>query len=479
MKQNWLINGGFLLALAILSTMGWLNYLNLRAMNEYEHWENHAYAVSQEFEELLSALGDMERGERDFVRTAREEFLGPYHAAFGHIDRQLARLRGLTKEDTRHEDRLSGIAELIKERLALAEKTIETRRMTTSQSAYPAGAAENGHALMDEIRTRVTVAHSEEEELLNRLIDAEDVNINKTLLVLIAGSLVSFSLLTMVFLLLRREIGQRVRIEEELRKHRDHLEELVQKRTLLLEQAKVEAETANLAKSAFLENMSHEMRTPLTGIMGVVDLLLLNGQEEKERHFLNKARTAAESLRQLINDILDFSRIESGQITFTAQPFVLRNCIRVAADMFAMEAERKGLRLFQEIDERVPVMVVGDEGRIRQVLVSLLGNAVKFTEAGEISVSVRLVPDSDARGEDHLLFAVRDTGIGIPADYLENIFEKFSQADASSTKKYGGVGLGLALSRQIVEKMGGKIRVESRHGEGSEVSFSLPLKSPP
>ena len=242
-----------------------------------------------------------------------------------------------------------------------------------------------------------------------------------------------------------------------------------------LEQAKLDAEAANLVKSDFLANISHEMRTPLTGVMGVIDMLLIDARTDEDRHYLEMAKMSANSLKGLINDSIDFARYATGEMSSRMRPFNLRSCVRDAADVFVMEVNRKGLRYLEEIDDGVPEIVRGDAGRLRQVLVNLIGNAVKFTEHGEIGVSVRPASDPARPRQDILLFAVRDTGCGIAADYLENIFEKFTQADASSTKKYGGSGLGLALARQIVENMGGNIRVESRYGEGSIFSFTIPF----
>jgi PAS domain S-box-containing protein len=286
-----------------------------------------------------------------------------------------------------------------------------------------------------------------------------------------SGNLRGFSKVT-------RDTTGRKKAEEELTKYREHLEELVHERTDQLEQARLVAEAANRAKSEFLTNMSHEMRTPLTGISGVIDLLLTNGLTDQQRHFLNMAKRSADSLTQLINNILDFSRIEAGKISLVMQPFDLRDCIRAATDIFTMDVDRKGLRFSLEIDDGVPEMVVGDAGRLRLVLVNLLANAVKFTEHGEIDVSVRPAPDPARPGQDVLLFTVRDTGIGISASYLENIFEKFTQAEELLSKKYGGAGLGLALTKRIVENMGGKIRVESRPGEGSVFFFTIPFARP-
>jgi PAS domain S-box-containing protein len=232
--------------------------------------------------------------------------------------------------------------------------------------------------------------------------------------------------------------------------------------------AKEDAEAANRAKSEFLSNMTHEMRTPLTGVMGVVDYLLMLELPDEQRYLLEMANTSGNTLKRLINDVLDFSRMVAGKMSFKMLPFNTRDCFRSAVDILRMEAERKGLRFSLEIADGVPETIEGDEGRVRQLLLNLVGNAVKFTEEGEIAVSLRPAPV-----RDFLLCTIRDTGIGIPADCLEKIFDRFTQVDMSVTKSFGGCGIGLALSKQIIDAMGGDIRVESRLGEGSIFSFTF------
>jgi signal transduction histidine kinase len=474
-KRDLIINGGSALAMAILVFIGWMNYRYVTATSMFERWEHHTYAVSREFDELLLSLGDLETGERGFIITGQEKFLGPYRETLGRIDRSLERLQVLAKEDARHRNPMGGLEPLIREKLALAERTVELRKMIGFPAAYRVVVTERGKDLMDEIRRRVTEARAEEERLLESLRIKETDSLEKTFLMFMAGSIASVSLFLMVFLLLRREIAQHAGAEEEVRRHRDHLEELVQERTALLEQAKLAAEAASLAKSEFLANMSHEMRTPLTEIMGIIDLMLTDGLSDEQRRNLELARTAADSLKHLINDILDFSRLATGQMSFRMQPFDLRSCVHSVADIFSLRADRKGLRFLLEVDDRVPQRVVGDEGRLRQVLMNLVGNAVKFTQQGEIDVSVRPAPDPAHPEQVPLQFVIRDTGIGIPAEYMARVFEMFSQADSASTKKFSGTGLGLALSKQIVENLGGNIRVESRPGEGSIFSFTVPF----
>jgi signal transduction histidine kinase len=209
--------------------------------------------------------------------------------------------------------------------------------------------------------------------------------------------------------------------------------------------------------------------------MGILDFLLMDYPQGEQRSYLEMAYNSAESLKRLIDDILDFSMLAAGKMSFRLKPFDLRDCIRSAAEVLTLEAGRKELRFDLEIDEELPERVVSDEGRLRQVLINLIGNAVKFTEQGEIHVACRRAPDPDGPGQDLLMCSVRDTGVGIPADYQEKIFEKFTQVNTPARRNFGGCGLGLAISRQIVETLGGNIWVESRNGEGSVFTFTILL----
>ncbi len=237
-----------------------------------------------------------------------------------------------------------------------------------------------------------------------------------------------------------------------------------------LKEAKEAAEDANRAKSEFLANMSHEIRTPMTVFMVALEHLMQIDKDPEHLLLLEMADNSAERLRALIDDILDFSRIEARRVTLEEKPFDVLACLREAVEMFALAAREKNLRLETAVAGEVPHIVVGDSARLGQVLTNLVGNAVKFTHQGEISITVR------PRG-DFLEFAVSDTGIGIPEDKLEWIFETFSQADGSLTRRYGGTGLGLAICKRLVELMGGEIFARSRKGAGSIFTFTVPLKT--
>jgi two-component system, sensor histidine kinase len=265
---------------------------------------------------------------------------------------------------------------------------------------------------------------------------------------------------------------------EALRKASNDLHSEVERQTLQLRQALHQAGSATRAKDEFLANLSHEVRTPLSAIMGLADLLKKTPLNDEQQSYLQLMQTSSAALLELLNDVLDFSKIEAGQLSLESVAFSLLQWADDTVSPHSLQAKSKGLMVHLDVDPSLPDRIAGDPGRLRQVLVNLLSNAIKFTQTGAIHVKLMRLP---ARATDipeviNLGVKVRDSGIGMSPEQQERIFDAFTQADTSTTRRYGGTGLGLAICQRLVKAMGGKLSVISKPGEGSEFRFFVPVR---
>jgi signal transduction histidine kinase len=265
--------------------------------------------------------------------------------------------------------------------------------------------------------------------------------------------------------------------EESLRKTNAELEDRVKRRTTQLAVSKEAAEAASLAKSQFMANVSHELRTPMNGVIGGIDMTLDTEITAEQRDYLQTARFSAGAMMTLVSDILDFSQLDAKQLTLRAVQFSVSDCVATALETLRDSAGQKGLSMLSELAPSVPEIVIGDPLRMEQILSKLVGNAIKFTERGQ--VSLRAETKSEGEEEVELHFSVADTGVGIPPEKQEEIFERFTQVDTSSTRKHGGLGLGLTICSQLIREMGGRIWIESKLGIGSTFHFTVRLQRAP
>jgi signal transduction histidine kinase/CheY-like chemotaxis protein len=442
---RWLPMAGSVVLMILISLLSAVSFSQLKTSN---FWRDHSYEVLATAQTLMSDLFRIQGDARSYVFTAQPAILKAFQESVN--TQQLNQLKRLTRDNFGQQERLRLIGSDLDEVIANSQQLVDARDTYGIQAAIQFESNGPGMATIDRTLVDLQSFTDEEARLLSLRSTKAESDVQNTGRLLISGSILAALLLVLANLMTNRAMARQKELTHAAR-------------------------AAELAKSEFLAIMSHEIRTPMNGVIGMTSILAETELTEMQRDCVKTISTSGESLMTVINDVLDFSKIESGRMDLESRSFNVRDCVEEALDLFGAQIRMKGLEAVYYVAPDVPSHLIGDPMRLRQILVNLLGNAIKFTAKGEIAINV------ESKGQEekgyNLLFSVTDTGIGISKEGLEKLFKSFQQVDTSTTRRYGGTGLGLVISKRLAEFMGGTIWVESVPGSGSTFFFSVILKA--
>lgn len=513
MNVGMKIGAGFSVAILFILAIGAVSYQSTIKLNETAQWKTHTYKVLNALKSMISSMQDAETGQRGFLLTGEERYLEPFYGAEKKIDQDLITLFELTLDNPIQQQRLKLLEPNIHgpdSKFAELKETIQARREQGLDAALEIVQSDKGKLVMDEIRRQVAEMTAEENRLLKQRSIEASSTVENAVSAVIAGALLAFVTLCIIGFWITNNISAPLRkiaavakrittdgvsdsdsgdsgdvsANLEIQSRHDEVGILARAfsemtnslaiNSLELQEALLQAERANEIKSEFLANMSHEIRTPMNGILGMLKLLQHTELTKRQNDYTHKAQSATSSLLSIINDILDFSKIEAGKMTIEHENFVFDDAMRDLSVMLSANLGEKNIEILFDLDSDSPFSFKGDSLRIHQVLLNLTGNAIKFTHQGQVVLATRVL-----RKDEHTVdieFSVTDSGVGISANKLQDIFSGFSQAESSTSRQFGGTGLGLAICKQLVELMGGELHVQSELGKGSRFFFTLTLE---
>jgi signal transduction histidine kinase len=452
-KQSWLLILVGVLCCAIIV----LSFTLVRQLIEANWWVNHTVQVMREADDSLLCLVDCETAFRGFLITGKEEYLEPFNNCENHTVAHILTLQKLTEDNAQQQKLMPELLRIARSKIEFSREAIKLRRANQTSRASALLDLNPGKTLMDAYRNAIKDVVREENELYVTRVQAAN-SLQSSVLVLISmmAALIAGALLW-IGLTSRRFAAE----QESARK--------------ALSEARDDAIKANELKSQFVANISHEIRTPLSGVLGMSELLARSENDPEKKDMVEHVFKSAQNLLVIVNDLLDFSKLEAGRITVYESPFDFQQLIAETIKSIEASARAKNLVINTVIDPALATSYVGDANRLRQVLLNLAHNAVKFTSDGSISFTASLDGQSGARHT--IRVQVQDTGIGISKDEKSRLFQPFVQADGSTSRKYGGTGLGLSICKKIIELMGGTVGVESNGiGQGSVFWFVVSLE---
>lgn len=451
-------NLGFFIASGLIFGIGVLSFTSTKSLINDSLWVSHTLEVqaslSQLSTHLLSAEGELD----EYVGKHEASVIENYRFHISNVFPELKKIQTLTLDNVVQQERIVELKPLIEAKMKQWDLIARHSLSLSQDSSRKPAQIEKPLEVGDEIIRVIDLMKTFESKLLAERTQRSNHAANIALSIIVFGSSVAILLIAFAAWRINRDMRLRFEAEERSRQHAER------------------AEKASRAQSQFLANMSHEIRTPLNGIIGMTEMVLDTALCETQKKFVSIIQDSSSGLLHIINDILDFSKIDAGKLDLESIPFNLHDLLQKQMDLVVSRAKEKNILLNLAIDPQVPVWVRGDPGRITQVLLNLVGNAIKFTSVGSVSIRV-LMEQSVESKTVAVKFMVKDTGIGISNDTANRLFRPFTQADDSTARKYGGTGLGLSISRKLTELMGGSIGVDSIEGYGSTFWFTCKMEN--